>query len=161
MLSPLGTGEPLEVTLRQATPDDAADLHRMLKALAAHHGPETDFRATPADVARDGFGPEARYESWLAEVQGQAVGMATFFQTYSTFKAQVCLHLDNLFVEPPFRNRGISRKLLEQVRQRAQELQCARVDLHVYASNPARHVYERFGFVHTSDAVYSLNLLRP
>ncbi len=144
--------------LRQAVVDDAPVLHRLLKALAAFHGPETAFWSTPEAIARDGFGPEARYESWLAEVQGEPVGVATFFLTYSTFKAQACLHLDNLFVEPAFRGRGVARQLLERVRTRAQELRCVRVDLHVYATNPARQVYERFGFEHTSDAVYTLNL---
>lgn len=153
-----GLPETRQPVIRLATEEDVEPLHRMLKSLAGNHGPEAEFLAEPEDIRRDGFGPQARYESWVVEVAAVPAGFASFFPTYSTFKSRTCLHLDNLYVEPEFRGLGLAQLLLRQVRQRALELECWRIDLHVHVSSPARQVYERFGFTHTSDTVYSLPL---
>ncbi len=146
----------LTITIRQAEVSDAPVLHEMQRKLAEFHGPEVLFLSTVEDVKRDGFGTNARYESWLAEVDMKAAGMASFFLNYSTFKARSCLHLDNLFVAENFRGMSISGLLLRQIIKRANELHCWRIDLHVFQDNPAISVYEHYGFQPTTDAVYSL-----
>ena len=120
-------GDPkdcLDITLRQAERKDASTVFRILQALAGYHGPETVFTATLEDVVRDGFGPTPVYESWLAEHTGQAGGLATFFRTYSTFRGQLCLYLDNLYVEPHARRQGVGRLLITQVGKRALDWNC-------------------------------------
>ena len=152
-------GDPkdcLDITLRQAERKDASTVFRILQALAGYHGPETVFTATLEDVVRDGFGPTPVYESWLAEHTGQAVGLATFFRTYSTFRGQLCLYLDNLYVEPHARRQGVGRLLITQVGKRALDWNCCCIVLSVSADNPASAFYESLGFSRVPDVVCSI-----
>lgn len=128
----------------------------MIRALAEYHGESADFRATLEDVERDGFGESPLYESWLAEINGTPLGLATFFLCYSTFKGKPSLLLDNLFVQESARGAKIGEKLVKQVSKRALELNCCRMELLVEKNNPARAFYEKLGFSETADRVYSI-----
>ena len=146
-----------ETVIRQAQKKDAETVFELIHALAHFHGDQSDFRATLQDVLRDGFGETPIYESWLAESEGKAQGLATFFLTYSTFKGKPCLYLDNLFVRDNARGQGIGEKLIDRVSRRAVELNCWRMELYVHKRNPACGFYEKLGFSQTPYRVYFMS----
>ena len=115
-----------------------------------------EFRATIGDVERDVFGKSPLYESWLTEVDGVPLGLATFFLCYSTLNGKPSLRLDNIFVQESARGLKIGEKLVTKISCRALELNCCRLELLVGKNNPARAFYEKFGFPETADRVYGV-----
>ena len=84
----------------------------------------------------------------LAEQQGQAVGFATCFTGYSTFRARPLLNIHDIAVLPTWRGRGVADALLAGIEAHARELGCCRITLEVRDDNPrARALYARSGFV--------------
>ena len=78
---------------------------------------------------------------------GQAVGIATCFRGFSTFRAQPLINVHDLAVLPEHRGRGTGRALLAAVEQKARAMGCCRLTLEVYQNNqPARRTYARAGF---------------
>ena len=115
-----------------------------------------EFRATIGDVERDVFGKSPLYESWLTEVDGVPLGLATFFLCYSTLNGKPSLLLDNLFVQESARGLKIGEKLVTKISCRALELNCCRIELLVEKNNPARAFYEKFGFPETAARDYGV-----
>ncbi len=144
------------VTLRDAREADAEVLFDMLGALAREVGEGREFVASLADVRRDGFGPSARYETILAEADGEPLGLVAFFPTYSTYKGRPCLHVNDLYVAPAARERGLARRLMARVCRLAVERGCCRVELKVLDSNRARDFYESIGMGATAEVAYSI-----
>ena len=87
---------------------------------------------------------------FLAYVEGKAVGIATCFRGFSTFRARPLINIHDLAVRPEHRGRSIGQQLLRAVEQKAQELGCCRVTLEVQEHNTrARRLYELAGFAQT------------
>jgi len=86
---------------------------------------------------------------FLAYSGDQAVGIATCFRGFSTFRARPLLNIHDLAVAPGQRSRGIGARLLAAVEQKARELGCCRLTLEVQEHNAnARRLYGRAGFAH-------------
>jgi GNAT superfamily N-acetyltransferase len=84
---------------------------------------------------------------FLAYADGEAVGIATCFRGFSTFVARPLLNVHDLAVLPAFRGRGIGRRLLEAVAEKARGLGCCKVTLEVHENNfKARRTYEAAGY---------------
>jgi GNAT superfamily N-acetyltransferase len=93
-----------------------------------------------------GFGPQPRFEAYLAEYEGAAVGYALVFETYSTFLAQPTLYLEDLFVRPEARRRGAGTALLRFLAREALSRGCGRMEWTVLDWNElAQGVYNRLG----------------
>jgi GNAT superfamily N-acetyltransferase len=97
-----------------------------------------------------------------------AVGIATCFVGFSTFAARPLINIHDLAVLPTHRGKGIARRLLEAVEQKARALGCTRITLEVLENNRrARHVYAASGFAQaTSDsstggALFYIKNLKP
>lgn len=103
------------LSIRPATLNDAALLSSMIHELAEfeHLGHETSV--SEEIIARDGFGPKPKFRAVIAQWDGEAVGYAVFFDFYSSFQGRSGLFLDDLFVRPAFRKRGVGRALLAHV----------------------------------------------
>ena len=102
--------------IRCAERADADSLLALITALA-----DFEHLTPPDDEARarlieHGFGDRPKFEAYLAEVQGAPgpVGYAFIFETYSTFLAKPTLYLEDLFVLPDYRKRGVGKALLNQ-----------------------------------------------
>ena len=145
------------VTVRQAEFQDAAIVLEMERSLARFLKHEEGFKATLADVERDGFGDAPRYEAWLAEADGKPAGLLTLFATYSTFKAKPCLFIDSLYVEESARGLGIGAILMRKACQLAVERGCIRVDLNVLDWNPARQFYGSLGIQENGEVCMSVS----
>ena len=86
------------VTIRAAGASDAATVVRLVRALAAYENMLDQAHITEADVLRDGFGAQPCFECLLAEVGGDAVGLAIHRPSYSTFDGRPGLYVEDLFV---------------------------------------------------------------
>lgn len=137
--------------IRMAQPEDSATILRLVRALAEFENLLDAVRATEADIRRDGFGPDRRFECLLAEVDGEAVGFALFSLNYSTFEGRAGLYLEDLYVAESARGLGIGRAIMARLARLAGERGYPRLDLSVLNWNPARAFYERLAFNHSAE----------
>ena len=118
----------MNATIRPARPDDAETIANLIRELAAYERLEHEAKATPADLARHLFGDRPAAEVLIAEVDGSPVGFALFFPTFSTFRGQPGIYLEDLFVRPEHRGRGIGKALLAGVAKVAVDRDCGRLE---------------------------------
>lgn len=134
------------VTLRAATRADAEVFLSLVDALADY---ERLARPTPEArqrLMRDGFGSRPRFQPYLAEVAGRAVGYAMTLETYSSFLALPTLYLEDLFVLPEARGRGVGRAMFRFLAAEATRRGCGRMEWVVLDWNRlAIDFYERLG----------------
>ncbi len=115
-------------SVRQATAADAGLVHDFIVELAAFEKLSHEVVATPTDLEAALARPEPHVGALLAEVGGQAVGYALYYETFSSFLGKTGLHLEDLFVRPEHRRRGIGRALLLALAQLAHDRQYGRVE---------------------------------
>jgi GNAT superfamily N-acetyltransferase len=133
-------------SIRPARPEDAELLVNLVRELAVYEKLEQHARATPDDFRRHLFGPRPAAEAAVAEVEGEPIGFALWFSTFSTFRGQPGLYLEDIFVKPGFRGRGIGKGLLAAVARRAVERGCGRLEWSVLDWNaPAIGFYRSLG----------------
>jgi GNAT superfamily N-acetyltransferase len=108
----------MSTTIRRAAPADAALIVRLIAALAEYEKLSREAKATEADIARDLFGPEPKVFCEIAEYEGEPVGFALWFYTYSTFQGRHGIWLEDLFIDPAARGLGIGKALLVNLAQR-------------------------------------------
>ena len=134
--------------IRAAEPADVPALMRLKRLLAEAEDSLHAVRASAADWLRDGFGPHAGFAAYVAEVGSAVVGMATCSSRTVTGWNGPVLFLQDLFVEPAHRRRGIAEALIARVAALARELGSPIVELTVRAdNNPAQTFYQRAGFL--------------
>lgn len=132
--------------IRSAAVADVPDILRLIKALAEYEKLSHEVVATEAALAQALFGPRPAAEVLLAEEDGRSVGFALFFQNFSTFLGKPGIYLEDLFVEPAFRGRGIGRDLLRAIARLAVERGCGRFEWAVLDWNaPAIGFYKSLG----------------
>lgn len=119
------------ITIRPAAPGDAAALLALVRALAAYERAPHAVVATEADFERALVASPREMDAFLAEDGERAVGFALFFPTWSTWRGRPGLYLEDLFVVPEARGRGIGRALLVRVAEEAIRRGCARLDWQV------------------------------
>ncbi len=119
---------------------------RLIRALAAYEGLADEVTATEVQLAAMLFGPEPCTHAFLADSNGKAVGLALFYYTFSTFKAQTNIFLEDLFVDPACRGQGIGLALMRRLAQLAIAKNCRRLEWRVLDWNqPAIDFYQRLG----------------
>lgn len=132
--------------VRNAKPADIPALMRLKRLLAEGEGSLHAVRASAADWLRDGFGPGAGFCAFVAELEGAVVGMATCSRRVVTGWNGPVIFLQDLFVEPAYRGRGMARALTARVAALACELGSPIVELTVRSDNPAQAFYRKNGF---------------
>ena len=107
-----------QLDIRPAVAADAALIVHFIAALAAYEKLSHEARATEADILRDLFGPEPKVFCEIAELDGRPVGFTLWFYTYSTFQGRHGIWLEDLFVDPAMRGKGIGKALLVNLARR-------------------------------------------
>ncbi len=140
------TMRALMVTLRPASAADVGLILALIRELAAYEREPDAVVATSDDLLRDGFGAAPLFRVVIAEQDGETAGFAFYFFSYSTWRGRPCLYLEDLFVRPAFRRKGIGLALLRELSKIAVRERCERFVWQVLDWNePAIRFYESLG----------------
>ena len=132
--------------IRAAQPGDEAQILELIRALAEYEQLADHVRATPELLRRALFGTRPTAEAVVAEWDGEAVGLALFFQNFSTFLGRPGLYLEDLYVREAARGRGIGKALLLHLARLAHQRGCGRMEWSVLNWNqPAIDFYLSLG----------------
>ncbi|HEY0161527.1 MAG TPA: GNAT family N-acetyltransferase [Edaphobacter sp.] len=105
----------MSLLIREATPADVPEMLVFIRELAEYEREPEAAVATAEDLLRDGFGPRPVFQCLIAEWEGQPAGMALYFPFYSTWRGNAGVHLEDLFVRPQFRRKGIAKALFARL----------------------------------------------
>jgi GNAT superfamily N-acetyltransferase len=139
---------PLDLEIRPATASDVPLILTFIRALAVYEKLEGEMTATEAGLHATLFPPHEKpvAECLLASVAGVPAGFAIFFSNYSTFLAKPGLYLEDLFVRPEHRGKGVGKGLLLHLARLANARGCGRMEWSVLDWNqPAIDFYESLG----------------
>ena len=137
---------PPNFTIRPCIESDAEVLVNLVRELAVYEKLETLANATADSFRTHLFGAGRAAEAIVAELAGEAVGFALFFKTFSTFRGQPGVYLEDLFVKPRHRGLGIGKALLASVARRVVEGEGGRLEWAVLNWNePALGFYRSVG----------------
>ncbi|HET8882184.1 MAG TPA: GNAT family N-acetyltransferase [Solimonas sp.] len=129
-----------------ATADDVPLLLSLIRALADYEKLGHEVVADEAGLRAHLFGTRRYAEALIAEVDGEAAGFALFFHNFSTFLGRPGIYLEDLFVRPAHRGRGIGKRLLKAVANIGVERGCGRYEWAVLDWNePAIRFYASLG----------------
>ena len=132
--------------IRPAVPGDVATILGLIRDLARYERDPDAVIATEADLLRDGFGPSPKFRCDLAEWDGRPVGFVLWFWNWSTWLGKPGLYLEDLFVQPEARGRGIGKALLVHLARIAVRENCGRFQWQVLDWNePSIKFYESLG----------------
>ena len=101
--------------IREARREDVPEIHRMIGELAEFEKLSDQFVASEDDLEGSLFGENPPAEALVAELDGELCGYAVFFSTYSTFLCKAGIWLEDIYVRPPARGKGIGKALLKAV----------------------------------------------
>ncbi len=149
----------MSITLRPAVAADAALIAALIRELADYEKLLDACHATAENIGQSLFGTPPAAECVIAELDGTAVGFALFFHNYSTFLAKRGLYLEDLFVRPAARGRGVGKAVLAHLARLAVARDCGRFEWSVLDWNaPAIAFYESLGAVaQTEWSIYRLS----
>lgn len=140
------------LSLRLATANDVPQILQFIQALAEYEKLSDQVVATEEKLRATLFGEHAFAEVVMADYQGQAAGFALFFHNYSTFLAKPGMYLEDLFVDPDLRGKGIGKALITFLATLAVERDCGRLEWSVLDWNqPAIEFYQSLGAVMLDD----------
>ena len=138
--------EGMGLTIRNAVPADAPLILGFIRALAVYEREPDAVKATEEDILRHGFGETPYFSSVIAEWNGEAAGFALFFYDFSTWLGKPGLYLEDVFVHPEYRGKGIGKAILRRLAEIAVERGCARMKWEVLDWNqPAIDFYHSLG----------------
>ncbi|QXH58878.1 GNAT family N-acetyltransferase [Pseudomonas maumuensis] len=136
----------MPVTIRPAALADAAQILAFITELAEYERARDEVVATLADIERSLFDAGSTVRSLICERDGQAIGFAVYFYSYSTWLGRNGIYLEDLYVTPQQRGDGAGRKLLRHIAREAVENGCGRMEWSVLDWNePAIGFYQSLG----------------
>ncbi len=147
------------LNIRSARPGEESLLLDLIRELAVYERLEHAVEATPEMLAEALHGDDAVAECLLADWEGETVGFALFFRNFSTFVGRPGLYLEDLYVRPSHRGRGIGKALLLTLAGIARERGYGRMEWRVLDWNqPAIEFYRSLGAEPMDDwTVYRLD----
>ncbi|HEV7665333.1 MAG TPA: GNAT family N-acetyltransferase [Chloroflexota bacterium] len=142
----------MSVAVRPLQPADIPRLLELIDGLADYEKLPRPEPAARDRLAADAFTAPPRFHALLGDVDGQVVGYAMYFFTYSSFRAQPSLYLEDIFVLPESRGRGAGMALFGAVAAEAVRQGCGRMEWQVLSWNtPSIEFYQRLGARHQDE----------
>ena len=134
------------IEILPARPEDVPTVLRFVRDLAEYERAPHAVVATEKDFLRHGFGATPRFSVLLAEEDGQVAGFALWFFTFSTWLGKPGLYLEDLFVRPALRGRGIGKAMMIELARIAVREGCGRFEWSVLDWNqPSIDFYRSLG----------------
>lgn len=134
------------IAIRPARPGDSALIFALVCELADYEKLGSEVDATPDSIAAALFGPMPRLYCDIAECDGVAAGLAIWFLNFSTFRGRHGIYLEDLFVRPAFRGRGLGKALMTRLARRCIDDKLARFEWAVLGWNaPSIAFYRSIG----------------
>jgi GNAT superfamily N-acetyltransferase len=134
------------LSIRPTTPADVPTILHFIHELAHFEREPHSVLATEADILRDGFTEPRRFICLLAEIDGVAAGFALYFTSYSTWLGHHGIRLEDLYVLPEFRSKGVGKALLAHLARIAVDEGCPRLEWDVrHWNESAIAVYHSIG----------------
>lgn len=112
------------LTIRNAMAADAPLISSMIRELAEFERELVQVDATAEDLVREGFSANPHFHALIAEWNGQPVGYAVYFFTFSTWAGRQSLFIEDVFVREAFRQRGIGKQLFRHMAGIARDRGC-------------------------------------
>lgn len=136
------------ISIRKAEITDVPLIHEFIRGLAIYEKLENEFVASREDLQQTLFGNKPYAEVLIGELDGEPVGFALYFFNYSTFLAKPGIWLEDLFVLPAHRGKGVGKKLLATLAEICQENKFGRLEWSVLDWNePSIQFYKSLGAV--------------
>jgi len=138
----------LTLLIRRARPDEAGTALSLVKELAEYEKLLHEVEATEAMIADALFGTNPRLFCDIAEWNGEVAGFAVWFINFSTFSGRSGIYLEDLFVRPPLRGKGIGKALLAHLAKECVANNWSRLQWSVLDWNtPSIEFYKSLGAV--------------
>lgn len=123
------------ITIRETTEADIAAIFELICLKAEFDGCRESLLSTPEQIKEALFGAMRKCHALIAELDGQPVGLATFYSMFSTFLAKPGIWLDDLYVKESYRSLGVGKALMQRLALLAHDNGCARIDWLVATEN--------------------------
>jgi len=117
-----------KLVIRETSTEDIPLIFNLIRELADYEKLSYSVTADEELLKKNLFGKNRYAYVVIAEYEGEAVGQALYFYNFSTFKGKPGIYLEDLFVRPEFRNKGIGKALLNYLIELAKEQDCGRVE---------------------------------
>lgn len=132
--------------LRNAKKEDSGLIIQYIKELAEFERLSHECDAKPESIQKWLFGENPRAECLLAQWEGKPAGFALYFYNFSTFLGKPGIYIEDVFIRPEFRRKGIAKKIFGHLAQKALAEGCGRLEWSVLDWNSdAIELYKSFG----------------
>ncbi|WP_227317522.1 GNAT family N-acetyltransferase [Cedecea davisae] len=144
----------MNITIRQARPEDAAAIYDMIFELAVYEKAPEEVVTTPDEIRETLFGAGSNTEALICEIDNKIAGYAVFFTSYSTWLGRNGIYMEDLYISPDYRGKGAGRAMLKNIAQCAVNRKCGRLEWSVLDWNqPAIDFYLSIGALPQSEWV--------
>lgn len=133
----------MNYSVRKGIKTDLPQVLGLIKELAEYEKAPLEVAVTVEEMERDGFGENPIFHFFVAESDGNIIGIALYYIKYSTWKGK-CIFLEDIIVTEAFRQYGIGKKLFDEVVKVAKEMKARRMEWQVLEWNePAIKFYKK------------------
>jgi GNAT superfamily N-acetyltransferase len=134
----------MEINIRKGIKTDLTQVFELIRELAIYERAEHEVENTVERMEADGFGPDACFEFYVAEVDERIVGISLFYTRYSTWKGRM-LYLEDIVVKEQFRGHRIGHLLFTATAKHTLQNHYAGMTWQVLDWNePALHFYKKY-----------------
>ena len=142
------TSESADFSIRPAAPGDEKVILGLIRELAEYEHALDEVKATAVDLQRDLFGENPKVHADVVELDGAVVGAAIWFLNYSTWQGKHGLYLEDLYIQPQHRGRGMGKAMLQHLAAKCVKLGYGRFQWWVLDWNePSIEFYKAHGAV--------------
>jgi GNAT superfamily N-acetyltransferase len=132
------------ISVRRAVKDDMPSVLELIRELARYEKAEEQVKNSVAGLVADGFGDQPSFQCIVAEHDGNIIGFALCYNSYSTWRGK-CLYLEDICVTEAYRRKGVGSLLFEAVKGIAQAQRVKRLEWQVLEWNePALNFYRKY-----------------